>query len=159
MKLQTFVSVFVLLCLFLLPPAFAGGDTIGSLPAVSAEADHGKDVKPNESHTNGDGVTVDNNKDSKGNIKITPKTGNDKSETKVTYKNGAVGTTTGLDSNDTCSVGANCTATISADGSYISIAGGSTATVTNTGSAPLAVHTPAGGQTIIPPGGSATIIT
>ena len=159
MKLETLVGIFFLLCTFMVPTALAsGGDAIGSLPAATAEG-NAVNVPPKKSHTNDDGVTVDNKEKSKGNVRVTPKIGDEDSQTTVTCKNGAIADITGLDSNDTCDVGANCNVTISAAGSTITMAGGSTATVTNTGSSPLVVHTPAGGSTSIPAGNSATINT
>lgn len=122
-----------------------------------------KTVKANEEHTNKDGVTVKNDKGSKGDIKITPKDGvpnNPDPETRVTFKNGAKGECTGLDSNDTVDVGPNCAVDISGDGGTITAAGGSNLTVSNTSDTEsIVVNTPSGGHTIIPPGQTATVLT
>lgn len=115
-------------------------------------------VRPGNSHTNRDGVTVDNSAASGDYATINPKTGNELSETSVRLRSGFVGSVEGIDGNDTVVVRSNVTGTISGEGGRITMASGANVTVTNTaeaGGASITVVTSSGTVTL-PPGSSAT---
>lgn len=94
-------------------------------------------VKPDNSHTNGDGVTIDNDVASDGLATISPKNGKATSATTVKGKTGLKGEITGIDGNDTVSlsygVGGNgCSLVVAGTGGKVKINGGSYVRVCNT---------------------------
>ena len=113
-------------------------------------------VKPGESHTNKDGVTVDNDADSDGDVTISPKSGSKSSATTVDVKNDATATVSGIDGNDTVNTAHGSNSTISGTGGTVNVGNGSTGSITNTnpaggGGASIAVEV--GGHTLtVPPG-------
>jgi hypothetical protein len=142
----------------------AASDSVGTLPGPATSQPAPKDkkakVRPGDTHTNGDGVTVTNDKESTGDATVDPKEGNAESDTTVVCKTGFQGTVSGLDFTDTVRIRSNSTATVTSnDGGNVQLSGGSTVTVTNTsgdGGRPINVTTGGGTSVSIPPGSSAT---
>lgn len=121
-------------------------------------------VDPDSSSTNGDGVTVDNEKKSRGKASIDPKggCGDGTSATTVKTKTRFKGEITGLDSNDEVELSASNTATVKGEGGTVTLSGSSHVTVENTGEAggaSITVNLPSGGNAIIGPGSSVTFNT
>lgn len=158
--MKRFSSLFCLLALVCLcmtaPPLFAA-------PAFELATDPSSTtLKPGDSCTNEDGVTVDNHSGSSGNISMTPQKGDKKSKTTVTAKTNAEFSVTGLDENDIVNMGSSNAATISGDGGTINMKGNSTVTVTNTadkGGKDITVKTPNGGTVTVKPGCTVPIST
>jgi len=99
-------------------------------------------VEPGESHTNNDGVTVENTGDGSagedGDITINPKSGSENSKTTVDVENHATGTVSGIDGNDTVNTAHGSNATISGTGGTVNVGSGSSGSITN--------NNPAGGE-------------
>lgn len=117
-------------------------------------------VRAGQSHSNNDGVKVENNQGSDGDAYISPKQGNANSETKVRTRSGFRGKVTGIDKNDTVEVGSNNDATVEGDGGKVTVGGGSRVTVTNkatAGGASIEVTLSTGSVITVPPGSTVTI--
>tara|TARA_R110000851_G_scaffold120002_2_gene248110 strand:- start:933 stop:1430 length:498 start_codon:yes stop_codon:yes gene_type:complete len=119
-----------------------------------------------ESHTNLDEVTLTVDEESTGKASIDPKKGSKTSKTTVRTKTGWIGKVAGIDSNDEVVLGSSSEGSIEGTGGEVSIAGGSTVTVTNTTANPNGTATgqitctlPSGAVVTIPPGSSATFTT
>lgn len=111
-------------------------------------------VVPGAQHTNNAGVKVDNFTTSHGDATIDPKDGTATSTTTVRTRASFHGAVKGLKSGDTLAVGSNNTADVEAKpGATITVGGGSTVTVTNTGTVGNVVVTASTGtQMQVPPG-------
>lgn len=115
-------------------------DTIGTLPGPATAPDSltnprtagGEKVKPGETHTNGDDLTVSTEADSKGKATVYPKEGDERDVSTVNTSSGWHGEISGLDSNDTVNLGSSSDATISGTGGAV-IMGSGSATITNDG--------------------------
>jgi len=172
MKKQGLVILAALfLCLGAYPQVSGGGggDPVGSLPktdlaetGVNPCAGPSAKVKPGQAHTNGDGVTVENDTSSSGDAAIDPAGGTTGCCTNTTTKSGFEGGITGLDVNDTVGLGSSNKATVTGNGGSVALSGGSTVTVTNTGgpgATPITVIFPSGNTAQVPPGSSTTFNT
>jgi hypothetical protein len=145
-----------------------GGDAIGSLPHTlwtePGPCSGSSKVKAGASAENLDGVSVSNDAASKGEASLSPGDGAGTPDcaSNVVTKNGFEGTIDGLDVNDTVSVGANNTTTVTGKGGYVALGGHSTTTVTNNaplGGYNMTVVTPDGNTTTVPPQSSQTFNT
>ena len=165
MKTLTGLLLLVSALLFVPPLAHAGGNNlIGTLPDKAqldtAPGGTSTKVKPGESKCNGDGVCVDN-KSKRKKITMTPGEGKGdaSSETTVNTPTGADSDISGIDGNDTVTLGSSNTGNISGTGGTVNVSGGSTVTVTcdpGTGSTPITVNV--SGTTItVNPGSSVDI--
>lgn len=96
-----------------------------------------KKVKPGKKHTNGDGVTVENNSDKASEtVRMTPAKGDKDSATSVQSKKGVDAEISGIDDNDMINLGPQNNVTVSGTAGGVSIASNSIVTVTNTGTDP-----------------------
>jgi hypothetical protein len=141
-------------------------ESIGSLPTPSLVEETvcsgSQKVPPGSSHTNGDGVTVENDPSSSGNATISPDGGGPNCASNVVSKSGFEGAVNGIDVNDTVALGSGADATVSGTGGSVSISGGSTVTVTNTngpGGGVINVFLPSGNTATVGPGSSVTFNT
>ena len=117
-------------------------------------------VAPGNTHTNADGVTVDNRASSHGNATIDPRTGSGSSTTTVRTKTGFDGKVSGIDSNDDVSIGSSSQAEVEGEGGSVRVGGGSTVKVTNGGSAGnITVNLPSGTVLTVPPGQHVIVTT
>lgn len=143
-----------------------GTEGEGSLPAEATQVEYpgaGK-VRPGNCGTNGDDVTVCNDEGSGGNASLDPREdqGQEGDETTVRTDTGFDGDIEGMDSNDTAYLGSSNSASVSGTGGVVSVSGGSSVTVTNTGTQPgnqTTVILPSGNTVTVPGGSTVTINT
>lgn len=147
-----------------LPPVSMQGSVSGGKTPIKTEpAGNSKHkVKPGESYTNNDGVTVDNDDASGGNATIDPANGSGNSSTQVNTKTSFEGDISGLDSNDTVNLGSSNTANVSGTGGTVNVSGGSAISVSNTsvaGGGNMTVNLPSGSSITVGPGSNITVNT
>ena len=143
------LSIIALLTMLPIAAAFTSQTSAGNPGAIPATAG-AETVEPGETHTNGDGVTVENFEDSGKNIKVTPKNGHPGSITKVVCEGDPLeGNVDGIDGNDKVIVKSGANMTINGTGGTVEVGTGGTVTVTNTnGSGGSNITIVAGGVTV-----------
>jgi len=115
---------------FAMPQA---SEAIGSLPAqVQAQSGTKHKVKAGESHTNEAGVTLTNDKNSRGNATIDPKKDNANGKTAIDTRTGFKGSVSGATADTTIDFASSNEATVSGQGCRVKVSGNCTITIVNT---------------------------
>ena len=136
MKNITTIAALVLLALT--PLAIAqgtGGQGLSPQAQLWNDAFFGPlKIKPGNSDCNGD-ICVDNDANSNGDAKITPKVApnGDATKSTVTTESGFKGDVTSVESGDTVNLGNNNVSSVSCSGGTVNVGNGSTTTITNAG--------------------------
>jgi hypothetical protein len=160
------MTTFIMLLVLLLQGGPGGSESVGSLPKTlvmePGPCFGSSKVKPGGSALNNDGVGVEASSTSQGDATLSPGDGQGTAScaSNAVTRNGFEGAISGIDLNDTVSVGANNTTSVTGTGGYVSLAGHSTTTVSNTGTTNnITVVLPSGQNVTVPPQTSQTFTT